>query len=237
LAQSVKKHNETMESFLGNQNGLFLKPVSLRKMMHEDEWPDAGLDTNFGGLRTAEFLPVDLPSSRENSDGSPDQDRARSLEIELRVAQAEDHLHMIRQGLVEQANTYRKRIRQSPGNARLGAAAGTRAYAEVRNQGRAVRLHAQQYRVCRERLLCLGCPAELMEKYQVLETKHITCTTATYDAGDPLSQKFNLPWFWLINCWKTIDHDEFIADCKSCKLVFFLYLKNCFFFSFPNPLD
>jgi hypothetical protein len=183
-------------------------------MMREDEWGSVSDFTN-ENRKSAEFLPVDLPSSRESSEASSAYSKACSLELTLRIAQAEEHLHMIRQGLVEQANTYRKRIRQSPGNARLGAAAGTRAYEEVQNQGRSVRLHAQQYRVCCERMFSLGCSQETIAKYQELKPDHITCTTATYDAGDPQSQKFKLPWFWLINCQKTIDHNQFIADCKA----------------------
>jgi hypothetical protein len=164
-------------------------------------------------LVSPEQRPIDLPSSRGLKFCQKHQEVAK-IEGSLRIAQADEHLHLIRQNLIHRANLYRTTIQRTSSNRRLGASEGTRAHVLGAKLGRTVRLHAQQYRICRAMWKPLGVNLEFCKKYEDLTREDLYTNTKTYDASSPQSYREALPWFWLINVTTNMDGDEYIASCE-----------------------
>lgn len=217
IAQKYNLHVLKGEQWLG-ENTQGLRAVSLKKVAEEDEWETDGeasseARSNDSGI-LAEHRPVDLPSSRGRAfcESNPG---AAQIELQLRIAQADEHLHFIRKNLVDRANTFRLKIRKANGNARIGASQGTKAFAEVQRLGKTVRLHAQQYRICRNACRLLGASEEIIQRFQELTDHDLRTDTKAYDASDPQSYRSSLPWFWMMNVKKKMADDAFIADCEQ----------------------
>jgi hypothetical protein len=214
LQAKLIRHNQQGAQWLKDDAGS-MTSVRLHQLLDEDEWggntpviPGTEVENNL-----PELCPIDLPSSRGLQFCQNNQEVAK-IESSLRIAQADEHLHLIRRNLVNRANLYRTTIRHSSNNERLGTSAGTRAHALVAKLGRTVRLHAQQYRICRAMWKPLGIDPALCKKYQELTREDLYTNTKTYDASSPESLREKLPWFWLINMKRTIDDDQYIASCK-----------------------
>ncbi|VDB96616.1 unnamed protein product [Peniophora sp. CBMAI 1063] len=239
-AMSIALDSEPVESEL--------KVIRLRKLMDEDEW-GAALEPRAGpgsrgsrALRTgAEFRPVDLPSSRGEAWRSAClteatgeeimlRRRAMAIEVDVLIARMNETLGQIRTRMVDQANTYLHRIRSRNGNANHGYHQQNVAYKDAQDQGKAVRLNAQIYNICREKLAMLkwDTTAEtdarfktLLANYQYLTPDHLKCSTATYSTTGTSSQ-FTLPWFWRMvsmTARETVEEaqrkdEEFVANCK-----------------------
>ncbi|KAI0277311.1 hypothetical protein BC826DRAFT_976648, partial [Russula brevipes] len=88
----------------------------------------------------------------------------------------------------------------------------TRAHALVAKLGRTVRLHAQQYRICRAMWKPLGVDPAPCRKYQDLTREDLYTNTKTYDASSPEGFREKLPWFWLINIKRRVEDDQYIAS-------------------------
>jgi hypothetical protein len=215
LRVKILRHNQQGAQWLKDYTGS-IASVRLHQLLDEDEWRgDTPVTTGTEAENSVpELCPVDLPSSRGLEFCQQNQEVAK-VEGSLRIAQADEHLHLIRRNLVNRANLYRTTIRHSSNNERLGASAGTRAHALVAKLGRTVRLHAQQYRICRTMWKPLGVDLALFKKYQELTRKDLYTNTKTYDASSPESFREKLPWFWLINIKSSMEDDEYIASCKS----------------------
>jgi hypothetical protein len=214
LQAKVLRHNQQGAQWLNDDAGS-LTPVRLHQLLDEDEW--SGDTPVIPGTEVEnslpELCPIDLPSSWGLEFCQKNQEVAK-VESSLRNAQADEHLHLIRLNLVNRANLYRTTIRRSSNHERLGASAGTRAHALVAKLGRTVRLHAQQYRICRAMWKPLGVAPALCKKYRDLTREDLYTNTKTYDASSPESFREKLPWFWMINIKRTIDDDQYIASCK-----------------------
>ncbi|VDB96079.1 unnamed protein product [Peniophora sp. CBMAI 1063] len=250
----VNKCNAAMEAALGSYRGHgTLTTVKLTKLLQEDEWDDTeeaqpgaasrrGDDAPAGSrvLRTgAEFRAVDLPSSRSSNwramhvNPTDDDDcdiRRHAMEIETGVllARMNETLGHIRTLIVDQANTYLQRIRSRNGNGNQGYHQLNVAYADAQKQGKAVRVHAQIYNICREKLMSLAWDTSpetkvrfdmMREKYRVLTAKDLVCSTKTYSTTGTVSG-FKLPWFWRMvgmDATESVEQtrqkdEEFIAD-------------------------
>ena len=217
LGDKIHKHNEQGSQWL-EENAEGLASVHLHRLLDEDEWtgdspvvPEPKAQKNHP--TNPEQRPIDLPSSR-GSDFCQQNLELGAIEGAICIAQADEHLYLIRRNLVDRANLYRTTVRYTSRNERLGVSAGTRAHKLVSKLGKTVRLHAQQYRVCRAMWKPLGVDQELCRKYRDLTREDLYTNTKTYDAMDPGSYRQKLPWFWLINVKKNINDDEYIASCK-----------------------
>lgn len=207
----------------GELDGFHLEPI-----LSEDEWDDDtpdprtahDHDTRGKRLVDPERQAVDLPSSRWKTDqdlGKLTARQRRSLRIEfrLRVVRLDEILYLIRQGLVDQAHTYRGEIRSSA--AHPSYAKDKKARSKARAQGKEVRLLAQLYTVCRERTLSLCPPAEALllgKRYRELTGNDIRCDTATY--APTSSDQFELPWIWKMNRRAEETDDEYLSKCEPC---------------------
>ena len=242
----VNKCNADMAIALGGQPAVGeLKEIRLKKLMQEDEWGGASdqprHERGTHSLRiAAEFRPVDMPSARGpgwralgvtdvHGQGNPVHKQAMDTELKVLVARAEEELGIIRTRIVDQANTYLRRIRSGGGNEKRGYGMMNAAYTQAHEQGRAVRLHAQIYNMCvsKIRRLSEGMGASLPEfrsavqRYRYLESKDLVCSTATYSTRGT-SPNFTLPWFWRMsqlqeeNAELASQRDqEFVSECES----------------------
>lgn len=221
-----------------------LQEVRLTKLMEEDEWDnrDAPARHNKTGhdLRPgAEFRPVDLPSSRaaawrslDNIGQSEAVLRKTAMDIELRllIARIAEILGGVRTRLIAQANTYLQQIRSTGGNQNHGYHQQNMAYAEAQKQGKAVRVLAQLYNMCRAKILNLAYDTsvegtaranDLRNRYRPLVADDLKCSTATYSTRGTASKGFSLPWFWRMvpidlreSDAETRERDEqFVAEC------------------------
>ncbi|VDC03262.1 unnamed protein product [Peniophora sp. CBMAI 1063] len=220
-----------------------LAEVRLHKLMEEDEWGGPAEPPRHEGernlRRAAEFRPVDLPSARsfdwrKLEDEGVDTElgiKQRAMEVEgkLLMARMEEELGQVRTTIIDQANTYLQKIRSGGGNETRGHHLTARAYEEVQNQGKAVRLHAQIYNMCATKLRKLDWDTSVQGKedkkartarYRFLEPEHLKCSTATYSTRGT-SPNFVLPWFWRMvpegqddQSGATREEDEqFVAEC------------------------
>ncbi|VDC00896.1 unnamed protein product [Peniophora sp. CBMAI 1063] len=250
----VNRCNAAMEAALGGPPGSGgLTGVKLTKLMKEDEWddpdtPDPRAPEGLAGARGprprvlrpgAEFRPVDLPSSRTeawrapaltSSDDDDVQLRRRAMEIEASVllARMDETLGQLRTLIVDQANIYLHRIRLRNGNHNQGYHQLNLAYADAQQQGKVVRVHAQVYNICRERLVKLQWDSAsttvdrftfIRKKYRVLTADDLHCSTKTYSTTGTAS-RFKLPWFWRMVPMSTTEDlevaraldEEFVAE-------------------------
>jgi hypothetical protein len=217
LGPKIVKHNEQGTQWLEEDAGE-ISSIRLHRLLDEDEWSGdspviTGNASRNCNLVSPEHRPIDLPSSRGLKFCQTHQDVAM-IEGSLRIAQADEHLHRIRQNLIHRANLYRTTIRHTSSNRRLGASEGTRAHVLGAKLNRTVRLHAQQYCICRTMWKPLGVDPEQCNKYEDLTREDLYTNTKTYDASCPKSYSQTLPWFWLINVKGNLDGDEYIASCK-----------------------
>lgn len=220
----------------------------MRKLMKEDEWSDSTeQDRNKRGphalRQEAEFRAVDMPSSRgvgwrslQIREGTQDDTaiRTKAMDIQLRlvVARMDEALGQIRTKIVDQANMFLQKIRSTGSSAAKGYNLKNAAYEEVQAQGRAVRLQAQIYNICRAKLkkLAWGMTPEaiarakdLLNRYCELKSEDLVCSTQTYSTRGT-SSNFQLPWFWRMvplnfdeTPEQTREKDElFVAECKFC---------------------
>jgi hypothetical protein len=218
LGTKIVKHNDQGTQWLKEDAG-DITSVRLHRLLDEDEWSGdslviSGNTSQTYPIASPEQRPIDLPSSRGPEFCRNNQEVA-TIEGDLRIAQADEHLHLIRQKLIHRANLYRTTIRHTSSNKRLGASDGTRSHVLAAKLGRTVRLHAQQYRICRAMWKPLGVNPEQCKKYQDLTKEDLYTNTKTYDATSAESYRQKLPWFWLINVKTRVDDDEYIASCKS----------------------
>ncbi|VDB99537.1 unnamed protein product [Peniophora sp. CBMAI 1063] len=220
INQRVNKCNEAMAAALGSRPGRNeLQKVRLQPLMKEDEWgpPEGERETRrrYNLREGAEFRAVDMPSSRSDGwrkglqleQGSPEmltRRRAMDIQAQLCVALMNESLGEIRTRIVDQANTYLQRIRSTRGHANVNYHERNVAHEEARRQGKAVRIHAQIYNACREKLAKLGWEGDAVSqekimswllRYRVLRSEDLICSTATYSTRGTVPD-FSLPWFW-----------------------------------------
>ncbi|VDC00250.1 unnamed protein product [Peniophora sp. CBMAI 1063] len=206
----------------GELDGFLLAPI-----LSEDEWEDdipeprSGHDHDTRGRRLVdpERQVVDMPSSRWKTANDLEnltarQRRALRIEFRLRMVHLDEILYLIRQGLVDQAHTYRSEIRSSA--AHPSYLKDKKARSKARTQGKEVRVLAQIYAVSRERTMAV-CPADELEllakRYKVLTGDDIRCDTATY--APTSSDRFELPWIWKMNRRADETDDEYLSKCES----------------------
>ena len=218
LGTKIVKHNEQGTQWLEEDAG-DITSIWLHRLLDEDEWMgDSPVISRNSfqnrNLVSPEQRPIDLPSSRGLKFCQKHQE-VSTIECSLRIAQADEHLHLIRQNLIHRANLYWTTIQHTSSHRRLGASEGTCSHALAAKLSRTVQLHAQQYRISRAMWKPLGVDPDQCKKYEDLTWEDLYTNTKTYDAGSPESYRQKLPWFWLINVKTNMDGDEYIASCET----------------------
>ncbi|KAI0277315.1 hypothetical protein BC826DRAFT_976643, partial [Russula brevipes] len=155
LGTKIVKHNDQGTQWLKEDAG-DITSIRLHRLLDEDEWSGdslviSGNTSQTCAVTSPEQRPIDLPSSRGLEFCRNNQEVA-TIEGDLRIAQADEHLHLIRQNLIHRANLYRTTIRHTSSNKRLGASDGTRSHILAAKLGRTVRLHAQHPESYRQKL-------------------------------------------------------------------------------------
>lgn len=238
LKTRVKKHNKLALELLGPRpvdpskpggDILFESGVRLSNFMKPGEWEThSSRQARQPSTRQPEFYGIDLPSTRPMPLRTAQLARAASYEIVLLSAHMDGDLHDTCLGLVDQAETYRRTIKRTPGNARLSQREKVQVNLNTKEQSRSVRLLAQQYNVFRERMGRIEVHEDFFgleeftgeavyqrkTRFQELSADHIRCDLSAYDTLSVVG--FQLPWFWKINARDaSISDEDFVQDCTS----------------------
>ena len=130
----------------------------------------------------------------------------------MREGQANDELHGVRMALGEKSFLFRKDVRLAQSKFKKG-----RAWSKVKGVSRRVQAHRQVYNAARAAMVELGCPVDMLARYQVLHRDQLKVSTAAMRGG---SQQQNEPlaWFWTMNVQADIEASDMLKDCKSFSL-------------------
>ncbi|KAI0281502.1 hypothetical protein BC826DRAFT_974689 [Russula brevipes] len=186
LGTKIVKHNDQGTQWLKEDAG-DITSIRLHHLLDEDEWSGdslviSGNTSQTCAVTSPEQRPIDLPSSRGLEFCRNNQEVA-TIEGDLRIAQADEHLHLIRQNLIHRANLYRTTIRHTSTVPHLPAMWKP-----------------------------LGVSQQQCKTYQDLTKEDLYTNTKTYDATSPESYRQKLPWFWLIKVKTRVDDDKYIAS-------------------------
>ena len=113
------------------------------------------------------------------------------LEISLRITHAERHLSRVRDLIAEKSFQFSHVIRAAPRKA-----VNTRSRAEVKKINLQISVHCRLYTHCRNRLIILGAPREITNRFPILTTDDVKASTAIVNPNEPGSTQLKLSWIW-----------------------------------------
>jgi hypothetical protein len=113
------------------------------------------------------------------------------LEINQRISHADLHLGRIRDLIAEKSFQFSHVIRVAPRKD-----VNTRSRAEVKKLNLEISIHCRLYTQCRARLIILGAPPEITNRFQVLTARDVIASTAIVKPNEPGSTKLMLSWIW-----------------------------------------
>ena len=173
-------------------------------------------------VHTAETCPLPLSSTF----GFPriallGLDLLATKEWHLREGQANDELHGVRMALGEKSFLFRKDVCLAQSKFEKG-----RAWSKVKGVSRQVQAHRQVYNAARAAMVELGCPVDMLARYQVLHRDQLKVSTAAMRGGigtgsaegGSWRQNEPLAWFWTMNVQADIEASDMLKDCKSFSL-------------------
>lgn len=138
---------------------------------------------------------------------------AREIEIELRVAQANDRLASIRLDIGHKSFVYRKKI-----NVEESKKGKTRSYDEVNTIDRNLAHHLRVYSQARWALHQLTAPSNILSRFEEIkkDDTHLLPNIARPNQAGFRNQ--NIPWFWGFNIHGDSKNDFHMEECEYCYL-------------------
>src|ERR1700678_770222 len=124
------------------------------------------------------------------SNGNVGQEHA-PLELSYQIQHAENHLNRIRDLIEEKSFQFSHVIRVAPRKD-----VNTRSRAEVKKLTLKISVHCRLYTQCRARLITLGAPPELADRFQILTTEDVKASTVVVNPNEPGSTRLKLSWIW-----------------------------------------
>src|SRR6202522_2187849 len=117
------------------------------------------------------------------SNGNVGQEHA-PLELSYRIQHAENHLNRIRDLIAEKSFQFSHVIRVAPRKD-----VNTRSRAEVKKLNLKISVHCRLYTQCRARLITLGAPPEVADRFQILTTEDVKASTVVVNPNEPGSTR------------------------------------------------
>jgi len=180
--------------------GTIHDPPLSEEIMDEDDWSDCE-DEEMAVTTTrslpnqrcgsAEHQQILLPSSFQAALLPTSLGEARWVEIELRVAQANNALKRLQEAIGYKSFLYRSRIRPEKKKKRA-----TRAYDEVHASDREMKTALRVYNQARWALNQLDAPRGTRDPYKAIRKKDTRALTTIYDGNARGQRNIALPWFW-----------------------------------------
>ena len=113
------------------------------------------------------------------------------LEITHRIKHADQHLNRIRDLIAEKSFQYSHVIRVAPRKA-----VNTRSRAQVKKINLEISVHCRLYTQCRARLIKLGAPPEITNRFEELTTEDVKASTVIVNPNETGSTQLKLSWIW-----------------------------------------
>lgn len=182
----------------------------------EDEFPDEAEEENPfvdntmpRGERSPECMVISLPSTlgmSTASEGMPG--RLAKEELELRMGQANDALHQVRMILGQKSFMFRTSVRGARSQQKK-----TRAWTEIEQLERSLRIQARVYMQCRRAIAALGADEDMLGKYKTLSPSDLKVSTAVVDPNMRGQRLATLPWFWSMDVEGDAEQDSVMEEC------------------------
>ena len=171
------------------------------------ELPDLNLPIN-PEARTIQFPSnIGLIPGQHGLENSMMQYRAEELLV--RSAQASKLLGKIREAVAEKSFQYSHIQRQAPKKS-----VKTRSRTVIGKLNHQLALLSKLYGRNRARLVCLGAPAGLLDRYQVLVAADVKASTALLDPNQMGSRTVGLSWIWKLDNMDPNDSPAALQECK-----------------------
>jgi hypothetical protein len=202
LAKQLEDFSEAGQGNFPNldlREGTIHDPPLSEEILDDDDWSDCEDEMAVPTVPSlpnqdygsAEHQQILLPSSFRAALLPPSLGEARWVEIQLRVAQANNALKRLREAIGYKSFLYRKRIRPEKKKKPQ-----TRAYAAIHASDREMKSALRVYNQARWALDQLDAPKATRDPYKPISKKDTRALTTVYD-GNARGQRNNaLPWFW-----------------------------------------
>jgi hypothetical protein len=160
-------------------------------------------------LNKAEDVELALPSSFPFQ--LPDSmSVARSSELRLRVAQADEALESVRSDIGHKSFLFRSNIRLVKG--KKGRARG---YAAVTAVDKSLRNHIKVYHQAVWALRRLGAPQSVQTRYRHITREDTKAITAIYSPNEAGQRNKPLSWIWTTRGEENSSNSPYLEECMS----------------------
>ena len=167
--------------------------------------------------REPEYAALLLPSSLGTIwRRQPENSYLVSLEISLRLGQANDALRQIRLGLAEKSFCFRKTSTIPKNYERR-----TRARTELHSLDSSIRQCAKIYNNCRLALVRLGADEDVLSTYWPLIDSDLQVSKVVVDTRLASRKESSLPWFWTVDAQAETQQEGPMSECKFAHLHLF----------------
>ena len=177
--------------------GTIHDPPLSEEIVDDDNWSDCDEEMPMQitpilphqGYGLAKHQPILLPSSFHTAILPKSLGEAHWVEIELRVAQANNALKCLREAIGYKSFLYRRRVRPEKSKKPQ-----TLAYAAIHASDREMKSALQAYNQARWALNQLDAPS--CNIYKPIGKKDTRALTSVYDSNARGQRNTALPWFW-----------------------------------------
>jgi hypothetical protein len=157
-----------------------------------------------GGLQPEpENRRLGMPSTWVNQDNP-----YRSIELNLRIQQADKCLQALRDNIADKSFQYSHVIRVAP---RKGVR--TRGRGAITKLNSMIAYHARVYERCRRAMTMLGADQAILNKYPILLKEHLKSSTALLNPNEQGSTRLQLSWIWRSAAGGIGDSSESLLEC------------------------
>jgi hypothetical protein len=203
LSKRLEEFSEAGQGHFPNLDvteGTIHAPPLSEEIVDDEDWSDCDEEEMLvpsipslpdQGYRSAEHQQILLPSSFQAALLPTSLGEARCVEIELRVAQANNALKRLREAIGYKSFLYRRRIRSEKSKKPI-----TRAYDAVQASDREMKSALRAYNQARWALNQLNATRGTRDRYKPIGKKDTRALTTVYDGNARGQRNIPLPWFW-----------------------------------------
>ena len=186
----------------------FQVPPTMDEYEHQEDFELLKESTSHADADLPEYREIILPSAFTDLPGT--MNTARLVEIELRIAQANDTLASIRLDIGHKSFIFRKKI-----NLDESKKGKTRAYNQVNAIDRNLAHHLRVYGQARWSLQHLSAPSDILMRFKEIKKGDTHLLPNISRPNQPGFRNQNIPWFWGFNIHGDSKDDFHMEECKS----------------------
>jgi hypothetical protein len=186
----------------------FHVPPVMDEYEHPDDFELLQINPVYGHNILPEYKEIVLPSAFSTLPRH--MQAARQVEIELRVAQANDTLASIRLDIGHKSFVYRKKV-----NVEESKKGKTRAYDQVNAIDRNLAHHLRVYGQARWALQRLSAPEHLLSRFKEIKKADTQLLPNISRPNQPGHRNQNIAWFWGFNIHGDSTNDFHMEECEQ----------------------